>query len=138
MRKRVVSVRAETDQEDVATLMQRTRYSALPVLDAAGSLLGVVTVDSVMGVMAEETTEDVRRMFGAGPDEQLTSPWHMSVRVRLPWLLANLTLAFAAASVIRLFERTVAAWTVWPCTCRLLPAWAGTRAPRLWPWQSGG
>jgi magnesium transporter len=112
MRNRVVAVRADTDQEDVANLMHRTRYSALPVLDAAGALLGVVTVESVMDVMAEEATEDVQRIFGAGPDERLTSPWHVSVRMRLPWLLVNLVLAFVAASVIRLFEGTLAAWTV--------------------------
>lgn len=112
MRRPVVSVRADTDQEDVARLMQRTRYSALPVIDPAGSLLGAVTVDSVMDVMTEEATEDVQRIFGAGPDERLTSPWQFSVRMRLPWLLVNLTLAFAAASVIRLFEGTIGAWTV--------------------------
>jgi len=112
MRRRVLSVPAEMDQEDVAKLMKRTRYSALPVVDARGSLVGVVAVDSVIDVMAEETTEDVHRIFGAGPDERLTNPWHLSVRLRIPWLLVNLTLAFAAASVIRLFEDTVAAWTV--------------------------
>jgi magnesium transporter len=111
MCRQVVSVRAEMDQEDVAKLMQRTRYSALPVVDAGGSLLGAVAVDSVIDVMAEETTEDVHRLFGAGPDERLTSPWYVSVRVRIPWLLVNLMVAFAAASVIRLFEGTVAAWT---------------------------
>jgi magnesium transporter len=112
MRTPVESVRADADQEDVAKLMQRDRYSALPVVDGGGSLLGVVTVDSVMDVIDEEATEDVQRMFGAGPEERLTGPWHLSVRKRLPWLLVNLVLAFVAASVIRAFEATVAAWAV--------------------------
>ena len=112
MRRPVDSVRADADQEDVATLMRRDRYSALPVVDGAGALLGVVTVDAVMDVIDEEATEDVQRMFGAGPEERLTGTWQFSVRRRFPWLLVNLVLAFVAASVIRAFETTVAAWAV--------------------------
>lgn len=112
MRKQIISVRADADQEDVARIMQQSRYLALPVLDDAGSLLGIVTVDAVMDVMAEEATEDVQRMFGAGPEERLTGTWQFSVRRRLPWLLVNLLLAFIASSVIRLFEGTIGAWAV--------------------------
>jgi magnesium transporter len=112
MRAPVTTVGLDDDPEAVARLMRRHRHAALPVVDATGVLAGAVTVEAVMGVMDREVTEDVQQMFGAGADEHLMSPWHFSFRKRLPWLLVNLALAVAGASVVGSFERTIGAWTV--------------------------
>jgi len=111
MRTPVVSVRAQDDREAVARLFRRHRYLALPVVGRAGALLGQVRAEEVMNAMEEEATEDVQQMFGAGAAERLTSPWHFSFRMRIPWLLLNLVLAAAAASVVGFFEGTLGAWT---------------------------
>ena len=111
MRKPVVAVRAD-DREGAARLLRRHRYLALPVVDGAGTLVGQVTADDVMDVIDEEATGEVQQMFGVSAEERLTSPWRASFRMRLPWLLVNLVLATAAASVIRFFEGTIGAWTV--------------------------
>lgn len=107
MRRNVVSVPATMDQEEVAELMQRYRYLAVPVTDSRNRLLGLITVDDVVDVIEEEATEDVQRLFGAGAEERLTSPWRFSFRKRIGWLLVNLATAFLAASVVGLFERTI-------------------------------
>jgi magnesium transporter len=107
-RREVISVLANDDQEQVARLMQKYDYIALPVVDDDRRLLGVVTVDDVMDVLVEEATEDVQRMFGAGAEERLSSSWNYSFKRRIGWLGVNLVTAFAAASVIALFEATIA------------------------------
>src|SRR5687767_12600827 len=107
-----VAVRAGDDPEHVARVMRRHDLVALPVVDEAGGLARVVTADDVMAAIETGDTEEVQQLFGAGTDERLTSPWHFSLRKRLPWLLVNLALATLGASVIGFFEGTLGAWTV--------------------------
>src|SRR5207247_11146584 len=104
MRRHVVAVPATTDQEEVARLMRKYRYLAVPVTDAQNRLLGLITVDDVVDVISDEATEDVQRMAGAGAEERLTSPWHFSFKKRIWWLEVNLATAFAAGAVIALFQ----------------------------------
>lgn len=103
----VRSVPATMDQEEVANLMRRYGYLAMPVVDERGRLAGLITHDDVLDVIQEEATEDVQRMFGAGAEERLTSPWQFSFKKRVGWLLVNLGTAFAAAAVVGMFEQTI-------------------------------
>jgi magnesium transporter len=107
MRTEVARVPATMDQEKVAQLMRQKGYLALPVVDDQNRLIGLVTVDDVVDVMAEEATEDVQKMFGAGAEERLTSPWTFSFRQRIGWLEVNLLTAFMAAWVISRFESVI-------------------------------
>jgi magnesium transporter len=100
----VRSVPATMDQEAVANLMRRYGYLAMPVVDDRGRLVGLITHDDVIDVMEEEATEDVQRMFGAGAEERLNSPWQLSFRQRVWWLLVNLVTAFFAGAVVGQFE----------------------------------
>ncbi len=108
MRTEVDSVTTTVDQETVAKLMQRYGYLAMPVVDERGRLVGIITHDDIVEVIEEEATEDVQRLFGAGPEERLSSPWHLSFRKRIFWLLVNLGTASVAASVVGVFEHTIA------------------------------
>jgi magnesium transporter len=92
------------DQEAVARLMRRHGYLALPVVDDRNRLVGLITLDDVVDVVEEEATEDVQKMFGAGAEERLTSPWSFSFKKRVWWLLVNLGTAFLAAAVVGLFS----------------------------------
>jgi magnesium transporter len=103
----VASVPATMDQEEVARIMQKYGYLALPVVDARNKLLGLITVDDVVDVLEQEATEDVQKMFGAGAEERLTSPWQFSFRKRVWWLEVNLLTAFLAAAVVGAFEGTI-------------------------------
>jgi magnesium transporter len=104
----VKSVPTDMDREDVANRFRKYDFLAMPVVDERHRLVGLITVDDVVRVLEAETTEDVQKLFGAGGDERLTSPWHFSFRKRIPWLVVNLGTAFMAASVIRLFEGIIA------------------------------
>jgi len=103
----VVSVRTGEDQEEVARRVQRYNFVALPVVDEARRLLGVISVDDLMDVAQEEATEDMYRMVGLLEDESLLRPVGRSVAPRLGWLLINLLTAFAAAAVVNAFEGTI-------------------------------
>jgi magnesium transporter len=108
----VRSVPATMDQEEVAKLVRKFGYLAVPVVDERGRLLGLITLDDVMDVMQEEATEDVQKMFGAGAEERLTSPWSYSFKKRIWWLEVNLATAFLAAWVISWFDDVIAALPV--------------------------
>ena len=107
MNQEVVSVAAETDQEECARLMERYDLKNLPVVDENRRLLGVILVDDLVDVLADEATEDMYRMARIGR-ERLFGPLQTSIRRRLPWLFLNLGTAILAALVISLFESTIA------------------------------
>ena len=103
----VVSVTADTDQEEAARVLKRYKLLSLPVVDDDGHLLGALTADDLIDVLEDEATEDMFRQVGVHKDEDLRSVMR-SVRFRLPWLLVNLVTVLFAAFVVSLFEDTVA------------------------------
>jgi magnesium transporter len=77
------------------------------VVDAGGRLVGQITVDDIVGVIQEESEEDILALAGvsdAGRDADFLD----MVRSRLPWLMLNTLTAALAASVIRAFESEIA------------------------------
>jgi len=108
MDRKVISVRVDADQEEVAQLLQRYDLVSLPVVDDEERLVGVVTIDDVVDVIEEEATEDIYKLAQLSPDSEIYSPIPESVRNRFPWLVVNLGTAFLASSVVSLFESTIA------------------------------
>ncbi|HEY8749166.1 MAG TPA: magnesium transporter [Tepidisphaeraceae bacterium] len=109
MRTEVASVPVDMDQEEVARIMRRNNYLAMPVVDIRNRLIGIVTADDVADVLEEEATEDLQKMFGAGAEERLLSPWTFSFKKRFWWLEVNLGTAFLAAWVISRFDSVITA-----------------------------
>jgi len=102
-----VSVRADDDQEEVASVVARYDLLAVPVTDVDRRMLGVITVDDVIDVITEEATEDIYHLAGLSETDRVFSPAYLSVRKRMPWMLVNLGTCFLAAWVVGLFERTL-------------------------------
>jgi magnesium transporter len=103
-----VYVKADLDQEDVAGLISQYNLTTIPVVDDNMKLLGRVTVDDIIDVIEQESTEDILKFSGVSEDEELSGNWKDAVKSRLPWLVINLGTAYLAASVIRHFDSTVA------------------------------
>jgi magnesium transporter len=103
----VVSVPADTDQEEVARLVTKHHLLTVPVVDRNNRLLGTVTIDDVIDVIHEEATEDIHRLGGVSADETIFDPAGKVVRRRLFWLLVNLPTAVLAATVVGLFEPSI-------------------------------
>lgn len=108
----VVSVTFDTDKEEVANLLSHYNYLAMPVVDYDGHILGVVTYDDIMDIIHDEASADMLGMVGADPEESSDTPWLESVRKRLPWLVVNLLNSALSASVVFMFEGTIAQMAV--------------------------
>ena len=104
----VIRVRADADQEEAARLMARYDLLALPVVDVAGRLLGLITHDDLVEVLEEEATEDIYRLGGVLEEHPSDVPVPAALRTRLPWLVLNLGTALASAAVLNFFESTLA------------------------------
>ncbi len=86
----VLSVSVLDDQEHVAHVVAQHDFVAVPVVDEAGRLVGVVTHDDILDVLREEYTEDMMTMAGTSADDVISQSVWKSARLRMPWLLACL------------------------------------------------
>ncbi|MBX3647630.1 MAG: magnesium transporter [Rhodocyclaceae bacterium] len=121
-RKIADAVQDTAPREDVVEKMQQDAVTDLPVVDYDGRLLGVIRQAKLASAVQQETTLDIQTMVGASRDERALSPATFAVGKRLPWLQINLLTAFLAASVVGLFESTIAKYTA---LAVLLPVVAG-------------
>lgn len=103
----VISVLYYMDQEEVASKFEKYGFMTMPVVDENNKILGIVTVDDIVEVMQEETTEDIHRLGGVDEEEKVDGSLRDSVKSRLPWLIVNLITAILAASVVGAFEGTI-------------------------------
>ncbi len=107
MRTRAVTVSPSTSAEEIARLTDRYRLLAIPVVDSSGMLLGMVTVDDVLEIIADQATQDMFRMAGTDSEEtQVQSPFRI-FRFRVPWLMAAFVGGIGAAGVVEHFEATL-------------------------------
>ena len=101
----VYSVRTDMDQEDVARMVARYDILAVPVVDDANTLVGIITVDDVIDIIREEATEDILKMAGVGEEFVETKSIFRSSRMRLPWLFASCIGGVLAILIISYFEK---------------------------------
>jgi len=119
---RTVFVEPMTPREDVVELLNEYHLSSLPVVDLQGRVVGIIRQAGLLGAAQEDAIADLQQMVGGSSEERaLSRPW-VGVRSRLPWLNVNLVTAFVAASVVGLFESTIARFTA---VAVLLPVVAG-------------
>ena len=104
----VAEVRADMDQEEVAYLFQKYSLASAPVVDEAGRVTGMITVDDMVDVIQEENTEDLLALSNVSQAGGTDSVWD-AVRARAPWLGINLFTAFIASAVVSFFEGTIEA-----------------------------
>ena len=100
----VFSVQTDMDQEEVARIVARYDILAVPVVDGANRLVGIVTVDDVIDIIRKEATEDILKMAGAGEEFVETKSILKSTRIRLPWLFASCIGGIIAFFIIGKFE----------------------------------
>jgi magnesium transporter len=113
---------ALSTREEIVGEFERSKRPVLPVVDFHGKLIGVLRQAAIVGAALEESSVNVQTMVGASRDETALSKVSFAVRKRLPWLQINLLTAFLAASVVGLFEETIATFTA---LAVLLPVVAG-------------
>ncbi|MBD2300830.1 magnesium transporter [Nostoc sp. FACHB-87] len=120
---RVIKVKTETPQEEVAQIMKRYDLIAIPVVDREDRLVGIITIDDVIDILEEEATEDIQKLAGVSGDEEALSAPLVTIRKRLPWLLAIMGLYIGAASAIAPFQSVIAAV---PVLAVIMPIFSNT------------
>ena len=114
MDENVISVNTLTDQEEVAQMLAKYNFLALPVVDNDKRMVGIVTFDDAIDVLVEETTEDIEKMAGMLPSEKTylrSTPWDL-FKHRIPWLLLLMVSATFTGMIITGFESALAAQVV--------------------------
>ncbi len=106
MRTNVMSVAPEEDQEDVARKMAKYDVNAMPVIDAHGALLGIITIDDIVDVLTQELTEDVQKIGGIEP---LDLPYFKTsflefIRKRGVWLVILFAEEFFTQTALRYYD----------------------------------
>jgi len=103
MTKEVVFVHTDTDQEEVARSIQRYDFLAIPVVDREKRLVGIVTVDDVIDIIQEETTEDIYLGGGvqSGGDNYFQTGLLAVARKRVVWLLVLLVTNTITGTIIK-------------------------------------
>ncbi len=99
-----VIVHPETDQEDVAHLFRKYHLASAPVVDEAGRLVGMITVDDIVDVISDEKTEDMLALHGVS---QVGDTAFGAIKARAPWLFVNMGTAIGASIVVSLFAETI-------------------------------
>ncbi|AHE97771.1 magnesium transporter [Thioalkalivibrio paradoxus] len=107
----IVSVEAHEDQEEAARRISHYDLDVLPVVDERGVILGIITVDDVLDVIREETTEDFHRMAAVG-DLTLSlrdASMRLLYRKRVGWLLILVLVNILSGTAIAFFEASIEA-----------------------------
>ncbi len=104
---RVISVPADMDQEEVARIIERYDFIAVPVVDDEKRLIGIITVDDVIDVMIHEANENIDRLAATGKGIDFKTSAITSTIRRLPWLILLLFLGLISGSIISTFEDTL-------------------------------
>lgn len=107
----LISVTTHTDQEEVARMLSKYNFLALPVVDGEDRMVGIVTFDDAMDILEDEVTEDMELMGGMTPSEKtyLRSTAFDLFRNRIPWLMLLMVSATFTGLIITAFEGALAA-----------------------------
>ena len=113
MRQNIISVLPTLDQEEVARILGKYDFDAIPVLSDEGILLGIITADDVIDVLAEEHEEDVQKMGAIEPIEDGYSQTTFTVflKKRAPWLVVLFFGGFLSTQALQSYQTTLGTLT---------------------------
>ncbi len=102
MEEDVISIATLDDQEEAANLFRKYNFISLPVVDGENRLVGIITVDDIVDVIDEETTEDMEKMAALLPsdEEYLKTPVTKLARNRIVWLCVLMISGTLSSAII--------------------------------------
>ena len=106
METNIITVNTHADKEEVANLLNKYDFLALPVVDVENCMVGIVTIDDAMDVILEEAEEDIQMMSGITPTDKpfLKTSVFEIFRTRIPWLLILMLSSTFTGIIISSFE----------------------------------
>lgn len=121
----LLSVKADTDNEEVANIMDKYDLVSLPVVDSIGRLIGKISIDDVVDVLREEAEKDYQLASGISEDVEPSDSVWLLTRARIPWLLIGLLGGIFSSRVIGIFEEDLANFTALALFIPLIAAMGG-------------
>ena len=107
MYERVISVSVDTDQEEVAMLIQRYDFMAIPAVNEENVLMGIITVDDIIDVVIQEANEDIEKLSASGKSIDFDTKAYVAAYRRLPWLILLLLIGILSGSIISTYQETL-------------------------------
>ena len=114
MHKVHAKVKTNTDQEVVAHKFKKYDINIIPVVDSENKLVGIITIDDIVDIIDEETTEDIEKMAAITPNDKpynKTGVLHTYLK-RIPWLLLLMISATFTGKIIQSYESALASTVV--------------------------
>lgn len=107
----VISVKTHDDQAEVAEMFKKYDLLSMPVVDNEGRLVGIITIDDVVDVMEEETTEDIYKMAAMEPieDSYMSTGVFTLAKKRIVWLMVLMISATFTGMIISKFNTILSA-----------------------------
>jgi magnesium transporter len=121
----IISVKTDTDGEEVAQIMEKYDLVAVPVVDGIGRLVGRITIDDVVDVIREEAEEDYQLMSGITQDVDFSDNVVRQSRSRIPWLIIGMVGGVAGSLILGIFEEDIERYAVLAMFLPLIVATAG-------------
>lgn len=114
MHEHVIALGTLMDQEEVASQFKKYDFTTMPVVDNENRLVGIITVDDIVDIMEEETTEDMEKMAAIVPSDKpyMKTPIFETFKKRIPWLLLLMVSATFTGAILTSFEDALSACAV--------------------------
>ncbi|MCQ2519511.1 MAG: magnesium transporter [Lachnospiraceae bacterium] len=106
MHENVIAANTLMDQEEVAKLFKKYDFTSMPVVDNENRLVGIITIDDIVDIIEEETTEDIEKMAAIMPSDKpyMRTGVFETWKKRIPWLLLLMVSATFTGGIIHSFE----------------------------------
>lgn len=121
----IISVKTDTDAEEVAKIMEKYDLVAVPVVDGIGRLVGRITIDDVVDVIREEAEQDYQLMSGITTDVNFSDSVVRQSRSRIPWLLIGMFGGICGSLILGAYEDYIAQYAVLALFLPLIAATGG-------------
>lgn len=120
----VISVPVDEDQAEVAQKVRDYNFVAVPVVDYANKLVGIINVDDIIDVIDEENAGEYSGLAGVDTEETPENPFQASLK-RLPWLLILLLMGMSTTSLIDRYEALISQASILAVFVSLITGTAG-------------
>ena len=114
MNKDFVSCNVNDDQEDVAKMFKRYDLTAMAVTNDENKIVGIITIDDVVDIIEEETSEDIAHMAAISDmsDPYLKTPVYKLVLKCVPWIIALMVLQVFSTLILSGFEAEIGKFAI--------------------------
>ena len=114
MNRDFVSCNVNDDQEDVAKIFKRYDLTALAVVNSEDKIVGIITIDDIVDIMEEETSEDIARMANITDmsDPYLKTPTFKLVLKCVPWIIVLMILQVFSTMILSGFEAEITKFAI--------------------------